>query len=66
MRERRGVVGADALVSLSGKKLKQPFAIRPADGSTTLALAGLYEVWYDKSLPDDDPNRVIPTEAGRR
>ncbi len=34
--------------------------MRPADGST-LALAGLYEVWYDKSLPDDDPNRVVPT-----
>jgi putative SOS response-associated peptidase YedK len=47
-------------VGMSGKKLKQPFALRPADGST-LALAGLYEVWYDKSLPDDDPNRVVPT-----
>jgi putative SOS response-associated peptidase YedK len=47
-------------IGRSGKKLKQPFAIRPADGST-LGLAGLYEVWYDKSLPDDDPNRVIPT-----
>jgi hypothetical protein len=34
--------------------------IRPSDGST-LALAGLYEVWYDKTLPDDDPNRVVPT-----
>ncbi|MFG1626250.1 SOS response-associated peptidase [Kribbella sp. NPDC049227] len=47
-------------VGKSGKKLKQPFVLRPADGST-LALAGLYEVWYDKSLPDDDPNRVVPT-----
>ncbi|WP_328522851.1 SOS response-associated peptidase [Kribbella sp. NBC_00359] len=47
-------------VGKSGKKLKQPFALRPADGST-LALAGLYEVWYDKSLPDDDPARVVPT-----
>jgi putative SOS response-associated peptidase YedK len=47
-------------VGKSGKKLKQPFALRPSDGST-LALAGLYEVWYDKSLPDDDPNRVVPT-----
>ncbi|TDW24325.1 hypothetical protein EV650_3204 [Kribbella kalugense] len=34
--------------------------IRPSDRST-LSLAGLYEVWYDKSLPDDDPNRVVPT-----
>jgi putative SOS response-associated peptidase YedK len=21
----------------------------------------LYEVWYDKSLPGDDPNRIVPT-----
>ncbi|WP_327641095.1 SOS response-associated peptidase [Kribbella sp. NBC_00482] len=32
----------------------------PSDGST-LALAGRYEVWYDKSLPEDDPNRIVPT-----
>ncbi|MFG1820614.1 SOS response-associated peptidase [Kribbella sp. NPDC049174] len=47
-------------VGKSGKKLKQPFALRPSDGST-LALAGLYEVWYDKSLPKDDPNAKVPT-----
>jgi hypothetical protein len=33
---------------------------RLVDGST-LALAGLYEVWYDKSHSEDDPNRVVPT-----
>ena len=47
-------------VGRSCKRLKQPFALRPADGSTQ-ALAGLYEVWYDKSPPDDDPRRGVPT-----
>jgi putative SOS response-associated peptidase YedK len=47
-------------IGKAGKQLKQPFVLRPADGST-LSLAGLYEVWYDKSLPDHDPNRVVPT-----
>ncbi|WTK83481.1 SOS response-associated peptidase [Kribbella sp. NBC_01510] len=47
-------------IGKSGKKLKQPFAIRPSDGSTTLALAGLYEVWYDKSLPRRRPEPGHP------
>ncbi len=34
---------------------KQPFFIRPADGSV-LAMAGLYEVWRDPSRTDDDPH----------
>jgi putative SOS response-associated peptidase YedK len=34
--------------------------MRPADGST-LALAGLWEVWYDKSLPKDDPAGRVET-----
>jgi putative SOS response-associated peptidase YedK len=34
--------------------------MRPHDGST-LALAGLYEAWYDKSVPRDDPNAKIST-----
>ncbi|WP_199235009.1 SOS response-associated peptidase [Kribbella sp. VKM Ac-2568] len=67
-KSRRALIPVDAFyewletdeVGKSGKKLKQPFALRPVDGST-LALAGLYEVWYDKSLPDDDPNRGVPT-----
>lgn len=34
--------------------------MRPHDGST-LALAGLWEVWYDDSLPSDDPARKVET-----
>jgi len=34
---------------------KQPFFLHPADGSL-LAMAGLYEFWRDKSLPEDDPH----------
>lgn len=51
-----------------GKPAKQPFFIRPADGST-LAMAGLYEVWRDPTRDDDDPQRfrwtctVITTDA---
>jgi putative SOS response-associated peptidase YedK len=39
-----------------GKPLKQPFFIRPADGSV-LAMAGLYEIWRDPTRGDDDPDR---------
>ena len=55
-------------VGKSGKPLKQPFFIRPKDGSS-LAMAGLYEIWRDKEKADDDPTRflwtctVITTEA---
>jgi putative SOS response-associated peptidase YedK len=38
----------------SGKPLKQPFFIRPRDGET-LAMAGLYEFWRDRTREDDDP-----------
>lgn len=47
---------------------KQPYFITPADGSV-MALAGLYEFWRDRTLPDDHPNAwwatcaVITTEA---
>ena len=47
-------------VGKSGKPLKQPFVLRPSDRAT-LALAGLWEVWYDKSLPKDDPAGRIET-----
>lgn len=40
-----------------GKPVKQPYFIRPGDGST-LAMAGLYEIWRDPSRPDDDPERL--------
>ncbi|HET7173768.1 MAG TPA: SOS response-associated peptidase [Nocardioidaceae bacterium] len=36
----------------SGKPLKQPFFITPADGSV-LAMAGLYEIWRNRSVPED-------------
>jgi putative SOS response-associated peptidase YedK len=39
-----------------GKPVKQPYFIRPADGGV-LAMAGLYEIWRDRSLADDDPDR---------
>jgi putative SOS response-associated peptidase YedK len=51
-----------------GKPRKQPFFIRPTDGSI-LAMAGLYELWRDASKADDDPTRwlwtctVITTDA---
>ncbi|MEV4263538.1 SOS response-associated peptidase family protein [Kribbella sp. NPDC049584] len=72
-KSQRALISVDAFyewletdeVGKSGKKLKQPFVLRPADGST-LSLAGLYEVWYDESLPDDDPARSFrPTRSSR-
>ena len=50
------------------KPRKQPFFIRPRDGSI-LAMAGLYELWRDPTKADDDPDRwrwtctVITTDA---
>jgi putative SOS response-associated peptidase YedK len=52
----------------AGKPLKQPFFIHPRDGGV-LAMAGLYEIWRDRSRPDDDPDRfrwtctVLTTQA---
>lgn len=52
----------------AGKPGKQPFFIRPRDGSM-LAMAGLYELWRDPTRADDDPLRwkwtctVITTTA---
>jgi putative SOS response-associated peptidase YedK len=37
----------------TGKPRKQPFFIRPTDGSV-LAMAGLYEIWRDPSRDRDD------------
>jgi putative SOS response-associated peptidase YedK len=42
----------------AGKPVKQPFFIHPADGAV-LAMAGLYEVWRDKTRDDDDPRRFL-------
>ncbi len=34
---------------------KQPFYLHPKDGGV-LAMAGLYEIWRDRELADDDPD----------
>jgi putative SOS response-associated peptidase YedK len=50
------------------KPQKQPYFIHRQDGGV-LAFAGLYELWRDKSVPDDDPRAwlwsatVITTRA---
>jgi putative SOS response-associated peptidase YedK len=47
---------------------KQPYFVTPVDGSV-MAMAGLYEFWRDRTLPDDHPRAwwvtctVITTEA---
>jgi putative SOS response-associated peptidase YedK len=47
---------------------KQPYFVTPADGSV-MALAGLYEFWRDRTLPDDHPRAwwatctVVTTQA---
>jgi putative SOS response-associated peptidase YedK len=56
---RRCLIPADGFyewhpVTEQGKTRKQPYYIHRADGGT-LAFAGLYELWRDKSLPDDHP-----------
>jgi len=38
---------------LKGKPVKQPYFIHPKDGGI-LAMAGLYEIWRDKSVEDPD------------
>ncbi|WFB07505.1 SOS response-associated peptidase [Streptomyces sp. LX-29] len=49
---------------------KQPYFVTPSDGSV-MALAGLYEFWRDRTLPDDHPRAwwvtctVITTEADK-
>lgn len=58
----------DAPRGKSGKTLKQPFFIHPADGSS-MAMAGLYEWWRDEARAADDPDAwlltctIITTEA---
>jgi putative SOS response-associated peptidase YedK len=55
-------------LTAAGKPRKQPFFIRPKDGSS-LAMAGLYEIWRDPTRDEDDPDRfrwtctVITTDA---
>ncbi|MEU9997627.1 SOS response-associated peptidase [Streptomyces sp. NPDC050848] len=58
-------------LEVEGKKKrtrKQPYFVTPADGSV-FAMAGLYEFWRDRTLPDDHPSAwwvtcsVITTDA---
>lgn len=65
MRQRRCLLPADGYYEWyvteqmrGGKPVKQPFFIRPADGSV-LAMAGLYEIWRDPDKADDDPDRFL-------
>ncbi|MBA4865524.1 SOS response-associated peptidase [Streptomyces sp. PSKA54] len=62
---------AERDLEVQGKKKrprKQPYFVTPADGSV-FAMAGLYEFWRDRTLPDDHPRAwwvtcaVITTEA---
>ena len=48
------VLGASEATDKPGKKAKQPYFIHRADGGP-LAFAGLYELWRDKAVPDEDP-----------
>jgi putative SOS response-associated peptidase YedK len=49
-------------VAENGKKRKQPYFIHPADGGV-LAFAGLYEIWRDRSYPDDHPRAWLWTST---
>jgi putative SOS response-associated peptidase YedK len=77
--KRRCLLPADGFyewlkVDDAGKPRKQPYYIHRADGGE-LAFAGLYELWRDKSAPDDHPQAWLwtaviitttaPDEAGR-
>jgi putative SOS response-associated peptidase YedK len=45
-----------------GKPAKQPFFIHRSDGRP-MAMAGLYEFWRDKSVPEDAPGAWLSTYA---
>jgi putative SOS response-associated peptidase YedK len=49
-------------VAGNGKARKQPYFIHRGDGGV-LAFAGLYEIWRDKSIPDDDPGAWLWTST---
>jgi putative SOS response-associated peptidase YedK len=63
--KRRCLLPADGFyewlkVEDQGKTRKQPYYIHRTDGGV-LAFAGLYELWRDKSLPDDHPQAWLWT-----
>jgi putative SOS response-associated peptidase YedK len=41
-----------------GKPIKQPFFITPKDGGV-LAMAGIYEIWRDSSVAEDEPGAFV-------
>jgi putative SOS response-associated peptidase YedK len=63
--KRRCLLPADGFyewlkVADQGKTRKQPYYIHRTDGGV-LAFAGLYELWRDKSVPDDHPQAWLWT-----
>ena len=65
--KRRCLLPADGFyewlkVEEQGKVRKQPYYIHRADGGG-LAFAGLYELWRDKSVPDDHPQAWLWTSV---
>jgi putative SOS response-associated peptidase YedK len=65
--KRRCLLPADGFyewlkVEQDGKARKQPYYIHRADGGE-LAFAGLYELWRDKSYPDDHPQAWLWTSV---
>lgn len=50
----------DAPRGTSGKPIKQPYFIHPADGAV-LAMAGLFEFWRNKEVPEGDPGAWLWT-----
>jgi putative SOS response-associated peptidase YedK len=63
--KRRCLLPADGFyewlqVTGPGKPRKQPYYIHRADGGV-LAFAGLYELWRDKSVPEDHPQAWLWT-----
>jgi putative SOS response-associated peptidase YedK len=52
--------GSGGAADKPSKAAKQPYYIYRADGAS-LAFAGLYEFWRDRSLPDDDPGAWLTT-----
>lgn len=65
--KRRCLLPADGFyewlkVQDQGKVRKQPYYIHRADNGV-LAFAGLYELWRDKSAPEDDPHAWLWTSV---
>jgi len=65
--KRRCIIPADGYyewqaAAEGGKKPKQPFYIYRTDGGI-LAFAGIYELWHDKSLPDDHEHAWLWTAS---